>query len=731
MSDQDIEQLLRLRGIETSYTDAWGNHTEVVPQSKTKLLRAMGYPVDDEAALAQALQAEIEDHWLSWLPNVLVVRESLKMELEIRVRIDQATQVFDWHLTTEHGEVLRGELSPINGELIAVHSLNDIEYQAYRVPFADQLPLGYHTLTVSLQGSEDSEECRYIVAPQQAYKPPYIKAGGKVWGPSVQLYCLRSERNWGVGDFCDLKYLIQQVAAKGGDFVGLNPIHALYPANPESASPYSPSSRRWLNVIYIDVEGIPEYAASEAQMLVRSDEFQTRLQQLRASEWIDYTTVMQTKLQALRLVFQAFQNSVSKQSPRAKAFNEFVQTGGESLAAQAAYDAIQAHYYQKGQNAWGWPAWPQQFQEYHQPEVASWVKAHQSDVDFYVWLQWIAEQQLDEAHSLAVESGMRLGLYRDLAVGVSQGSVETWCNGELYCQDASVGAPPDVLGPLGQNWGLPPMDLNKLEAQGYQPMIELFRSNMRSCGAMRIDHVMALLRLWWIPIGEDAGKGAYVHYPIDDLLGILNLESQRNQCLVIGEDLGTIPEGIFEVLQANGIHSYRVLFFETAADGGYISPAHYPEQAMAVLTTHDMATLSGFWHCDDLKLGQELGLYPDDQVLHNLYAGRHASKQLLLDSLHGHGSIPDYISRDVNAVGMDRGLSFGMQVHMAHGNSALLALQLEDWLEMDKPINVPGTSSEYPNWRRKLTRNLSELFAEPDIQQLLEALTDARRSVSN
>ena len=230
--------------------------------------------------------------------------------------------------------------------------------------------------------------------------------------------------------------------------------------------------------------------------------------------------------------------------------------------------------------------------------------------------------------------------------------------------------------------------------------------------------------------GDDAKDGGYVYYPVDDLLGILALESHRHQSLVIGEDLGTVPEEIRSKLADNGVYSYRVFFFEQAEDGGFFSPAHYPVQSMSTLTTHDMPTLIGFWHCLDLELGKELGLYPTEDILNTLYADRHANKQSILDTLHGHLSVDDSVGRDVNYTGMTKALNYGMQVHMAQGSSALLSLQLEDWLEMDKPVNIPGTYNEYPNWRRKLSRNLEDVFAEQEIQQLAHSLSAARQRAS-
>ncbi|RKF19587.1 4-alpha-glucanotransferase [Alginatibacterium sediminis] len=731
MSEQVIDQLVKLRGIETSFIDAWGNPASVVPQSKATLLAALGYPVDDEEALLEAYENDVEAYWNQITPVVKVVRVGQSSPLEIRCPIYNASQEYIWSMVTESGDKHQGTVKAVDGELVAVHTIDEQEYHAYDIELGLELEPGYHQLELSIAGEKSPlVSVRYIVAQQEAFKQPAISQGKKIWGPSVQLYCLRSERNWGVGDFTDLKDLITGIGASGGDFVGLNPIHSLYPSNPDSCSPYSPSSRRWLNVIYIDVEAIEDYANSAAKALVESPEFKARLEQLRSTEHVDYKGVTEAKIEALKLVFETFQVNNNGRTKRGKAFKAFMIEGGESLLQQASYDAIQEQFYAEFGNAWGWPVWPDEFKKFQNPAVAKWIKDNKSKVDFYAWLQWMADEQMAIADQQAKDSGMEMGIYRDLAVGVSEGSCEIWGQGDLYCQGATVGAPPDILGPLGQNWGLPPMDPEKLIEQQYQPMVDLFRSNMRSCGALRIDHAMALLRLWWVPKGESADKGAYMYYALEDLLGILILESHRNQCLIIGEDLGTVPDGIFETFQENGIHSYRIFLFEQAEDGGYTAPSHYPVQAMAAITTHDMPTLRGFWHCDDLALGRELGLYPDEEVLQSLYSDRHKSKQKILNSLHGLGSIPEHISNDVNWVGMDQELNYGMQTHMAAGSCALLSLQLEDWLQMDKPVNIPGTFEEYPNWRRKLSHNLSDIFNDSQITDLLAKISLARKNAS-
>lgn len=732
MNQSLIEQLADARGIESEYTDAWGNQAIIEHTSKTKILAAMGYPVDDEIALLNVIEEETKQQWLTVLEPVTVSRVDQPVPVFIKLPIDFVNDELTLKVYQQGALIKEIKVVPIDNQLIANVEINDIEIQQYLIEIDFQLDMGYFDLTLLEDGNDEPlGEGRLIVAPQQCYKQPDIVDGKKLWGPSVQLYCVKSEKNWGVGDFSDLAYLIEKVADRGADFVGLNPIHALYPNNGNACSPYSPSSRRWLNVIYIDVEQVVGFSNDQnTQALVNSDAFKQQLLRAKQSELVDYESVMDLKIRALKPLYNYFlENELKQKTSYAEAFAAFKKDGGDSLLQLATFDAIQDHFKSEGRyigDNWGWPVWPEEFKDYNSAAVKNFVTEHAELVDFYAYIQFVALTQLEKANAVSAEKGMAMGTYRDLAVGVSEGSTEIWANKDLYCTDASVGAPPDVLGPLGQNWGLPPMDPVKLYQQAYQPIIDLFRSNMHACGALRIDHVMALLRLWWVPKGESSKAGTYVYYPVDDLLAILALESHLNECAIIGEDLGTVPDDIVGKLQENGIHSYKVFFFEQAEDGGFFSPSHYPEQAMATLTTHDMPTLIGYWHCKDLELGQQIGLYTGDELMKSLYDDRIKAKQAILDSLHGHNSVSDNVGRDANYVGMSQELNYGLQLHMAKGATALLSLQLEDWLQMDMPVNIPGTSEEYPNWRRKLSVNLEDIFNKPEINQLTHDLTKAR-----
>lgn len=728
MDKQLLADLIQFNGIETAFTDAWGNASEVTQADQLKLLTALGFATEDDAVARQQLEQRQKQHWLEPLDPVSVQTQADSYHLQVRLPIDDVHTLIHLTLTTEQGEVHQFSFTAIDAELTGAVVFDDEEYQQYDYQFSLPLALGYHQLVLQLDDDQDSFVQSFIITPERCFQPSQFQQQ-KQWGVSVQLYGVKSEQNWGIGDFADLGRLVRYLAAQGADFVGLNPIHALYPAMPGSASPYSPSSRRWLNIIYLSVPLLPGYGqCQQTAALVNAPQFQLQLSQQRQQGWVDYSAVMQLKLPALKTLFHWFCEQQAQQPALSAAFANFKQQGGASLRQLALYDALHLHLISQDPHAWGWPNWPTQYQQADSEAVQAFAALHQDDIEFFSYLQFCAQQQLEQVQQQAKDAGMLLGLYRDLAVGVSEASTEIWANPDLYCRNASVGAPPDILGPKGQNWGLPPMLPYQLFRQAYRPMIELFRANMQDSGALRIDHVMALLRLWWVPKGaQSAGEGAYVYYPIMDLLGILALESQRQQAVVIGEDLGTVPDGIFELLQQFGMYSYRIFFFAQAEDGGFISTAHYPVQAMSALTTHDMPTLIGFWHCSDLKLGLQLGLYTED-MLPGLYADRHQAKQRILDSLHGHQALPADYPRSVEHLAMDRTLNFALQQHLAKGSCQLLCLQLEDWLEMTEPVNVPGTSDEYPNWRRKLSMTLEQLEAQAHLASHLQNLTQSRRS---
>lgn len=691
MDSKRLDNAALAAGIAANYINAHGKPQAIGADTKLRLLEAMSRTAAPKKVAVTPV------------PNVQVFTAGTKMALPL-----EGHGEFSWQLTTEEGKQHHGHAPA--GKKLALPA---------------RLPEGYHDLTVSQ--NERTWQCRVIVAPKRCYEPDALLQDKKLWGACVQLYTLRSAHNWGIGDFGDLQRMLVDVAKRGGSFIGLNPIHALYPANPESASPYSPSSRRWLNVAYIDVNAVDDFLLSdEAQAWWKMPATQQSLEAVRDAQWVDYATVTALKIAALRMAWKQFSKRTARDE-LVQAYQTFVANGGDSLYFQAAFDALHAYQVKEDEMRWGWPVWPEGFRDAHNPQVKAFCSEYSDEVNFFLWLQYLAHTQFEACWQTCQGFKMPIGLYRDLAVGVAEGGSETWSDRELYCLKASVGAPPDILGPLGQNWGLPPMDPHVITARAYEPYIELLRANMTNCGALRIDHVMSMLRLWWIPYGETADKGAYVHYPVDDLLSILALESKRHNCMVIGEDLGTVPVEIVARLRDCGVYSYKVLYFEHDSEKQFRAPKAWPKQSMAVATTHDLPTLRGYWESGDLTLGKTLGLYPDEKVLAGLYLDRERAKQGLLNSLHEYGCLPKRAGHKASLMAMTATLNRGMQRYIADSNSALLGLQPEDWLGMEEPVNIPGTSYQYKNWRRKLSTSLEEMFTDESVNKLLKDLDKRRK----
>lgn len=732
----NIDEFADKKGIARNFIDATNVFTTILPQSRLAALGAMGYPVHDIPKLEEIALREERQFYERIIEPVLVIRDGDKPFIFIKTKASLSSEAtILWKIEKEDGSIIQDKVLLEEIEIADYKVVQGVEYDIRRFicPF---LPHGYHKFSCIIEDNKDiykSKEMSLIFTPVQCYKPREMVEGKKIWGVSVQLYSLRSKYNWGVGDFHDLSQLLTYIARAGGHFVGLNPLHAGYPANPDPdmVSPYSPSSRKWLNIVYIHIEDIPEFIASkEALAFVKTKEFIKELKELRDCEYVNYRKVLDLKLKVLKILFNSFRVD-DKRSNRGKKFLEFLKQGGQSLIDMATFDALQAYFYAQGINAWGWPAFPKEYQKASLPFVEAWRKKHEAEVRFYCYLQFIAAEQLENAFLQAKKEGMLLGTYRDLAVGVSEGSSDIWADPDnIFRGKTSVGAPPDVLGPQGQSWGLPPMDPAALYETGYREFIDLYKANMKSCGALRIDHAAGLYRMWWVPPENRPTNGAYVAQPMHDLLGIIALESHRNKCLIIGEDLGTIPMELRVGLKEAGIYSYKLFFGERAWDGGFIAPKDYEPLAMSALTTHDMPTLKGWWNNYDLALGQELGVYSSLEA-GRIGADRDNAKQRILDSLHGLCSVGSEVPSNANDVkDMTEDLVLGLEVHMCRGSCALFSSQLEDWIGVLKPVNVPGTFREYPNWRRKLTENLDVIFAKNFVNKLTKAMTEARDKVS-
>lgn len=567
-----------------------------------------------------------------------------------------------------------------------------------------QLACGYYTLSAETGGK--SCLVRLIVAPESVYQPKLLANGGRMNGLTMHLYSLRSERNWGIGDFTDLLNLMKYAAEKKLDFVGINPLHALFTSKPAFASPYSPSSREWLNPIYLDVEKVGAFTYNEQlKNWLAQPKIRQRIAALRITETVTYTAVWACKRDALHMAFNAFEQDTCEAAENERAvFEAFVLEKGKALQGFGLFEALDQYYSRPGQV--GWQSWPSEF---HQPDgeaVEKFARSHEREIRFYMWLQWLCSEQLREVNQTAAEYGVKLGIYGDLAVGVARGSADTWLNRQDYCMDLSVGAPPDPLGPTGQNWDLPPLNPLMLKHMGYEKFAHLLRENMRLYGVLRIDHVMALCRLWWVLNGKTADFGAYVHYDAEVMFAILALESRRNRCVIIGEDLGTVPDEARHLLNRYQVFSYKVMYFSKGWNGFQL-PEEYPEQAITVISTHDVAPLAGYWTGKDLDTMFKLGTLPDAAAFQTALDEREHDKADLLDKLKETGCLGADVQMPAKA---DETLLAALHKYGALSRSKLYAVQLENLLGVIDNLNVPGVTEGYPNWAQKMPVSLEDFL---------------------
>jgi (1->4)-alpha-D-glucan 1-alpha-D-glucosylmutase len=715
-----LAELAARHGITSEYHDIWGKLHRVPDASLVALLGAIGVPASTPAEIAAGTAAHEAERWRAVLAPATVLRageRAWKVRLQLPAVLD-ATPL-EWRLVDEAGAIHRGAFDPARLPSLEQATIGRTPYVARELTLEPGVAPGYHRLEVRQRGRAIGESC-LIVAPRTCYRPPMLEGDGRVWGPAAQLYGVRSERNWGMGDFTDLRTLIDQWGARGGGIVGINPLHALFPHDPLHASPYSPSSRLFTNVLYLDVEAVDDFReCAEARRLVRSAEFQSRLKGLRNAELVDYAAVAAAKFQVLKMAYAHFRDRhLAAGDAHASAFRGFQAAGADTLRRHALFEALQEHFHREDPSAWGWPAWPEAYRDPTAPEVASFALEHADRVAFYEYLQWQAELQLELAGRRSFELGLPVGLYADLAVSIDRGGAEAWANQGLYALTAAVGAPPDDFNLNGQNWGLPPLIPERLRAAAYAPFIATLRANMKHAGALRIDHVMGLARLFWVPPAGEPAAGTYVRYPFDDLLGILALESLRNRCLVIGEDLGTVPDEVRATLAAAGVLSYRLLYFERLAGGDFKPPADYPKQALVAAATHDLPTLAGWWAGRDLTLRAELGLFPTPEVREARVNARSQDRARLLLALEREALLPAGATADpVSVPRMTPEFARNLEVYLARSPAQVMVVQLEDVLGVPDQANLPGTVDQHPNWRRKLPLALERL---PEDERLVE-----------
>jgi 4-alpha-glucanotransferase len=710
-----LDELAERMGIERQFRNAKGEIVETSSETKRSMLAAMGVEAADEVQACKALEDLDRAEWLRPLSVVQVMRADAGAPT-IELVLPAGTDKITWRLTLEDGSERIGRAAFGELELIDARSVDGTSLERRRLLLERDLPWGYHNVAVE----PGDASMPLVVTPGSCWLPRAFTEGRRLWGIAAQLYLLRSSTDWGIGDFGDLRQLVELAADRGADVIGLNPLHAMFPDDPEHASPYSPASRLLLNILNIDVTAVPELLhCQELRDLIASEAFGHDVQACRAKHLVDYAEVAPIKLSVLEKLFDACRGSADP--GRWRAFDGFRRERGEVLERSCLFLALREHFAREEPPRADWHVWPEQYRDPASPAVARFAAVNRHRLDFFAWLQWVADKQLGAAAATARERGMAVGLYRDLAVGADRAGAEAWADATAVVSAAQVGAPPDIYNPAGQNWGLPPFHPRALRDEGYQSFIQLIRANMRHAGGLRIDHAMGLQHLYWVPQGEEPSAGAYVRYPMEDLIGILALESHRHGCLIVGEDLGTVPEGFRERMAEANILSYRVLFFEQEPEtSAFLPPNAYPELALATVGSHDLPTLRGWWEGRDLDLKEQLGLFPAVGEASRQRQARERDRMQLLQALRRERLLPDYGEPDIPT------LARAAHAFLARTPSVLAMAQIDDLTDEADPVNVPATSDEYPNWRRRLSMTLEELAARPRFIDIAESFRAER-----
>jgi 4-alpha-glucanotransferase len=656
-------------GIQSEYIDVWGRKIAPSERCLKLILGALGVPIGSPEEIERHLADRTLQEWSTPFDLTVVVRENTS-DLPLRIPAAQAGASVKLEIEWEGGGLQHvwfwlPEVTEIRREG---------EFIEKRLKLPSPLPLGYHRLRVYWMKQPELElfgEARFIVSPERAHP-----VEGRMAGLAVTLFGLRSARNWGIGDVTDLKAVIDAFARAGAEFIALNPLHAIANRHPFNTSPYSPLSLLYRNFLYIDIERAPGYQ--------RDPTLTEEIEALRAAEFVEYERVAKVKTAALTAAFDRFLASGG-----AGEFETYLKAEGETLQAWAVYCTLDETMHQLDTNAWVWTQWPREFQDPRSPQVAEFAQQHSRRVLFFKFLQWQLDVQLAEAQTYALARGMKIGLYHDFALATDRYGADLWANREFFVSGCRVGAPPDAFAPNGQDWGFPPPNSEAHRANGYELFAQTIRRVARHGGALRLDHVMRFFRLYWIPRDLETADGAYVRDRAEDWLGILGLESVRNKFIVIGEDLGTVEGEIRHALADDGILGYRLLWFERSKDG-FHAPEEYPPQTAVSTTTHDLPTPAGFFSGRDIEARRSAGLIEDAD-----YQKQQASRKQEIGQLR----------KALAKAGFeDDPLGFVLSTPCA-----VAIVNQEDLTGETDQQNLPASTWQYPNWRRKMKVSVEEL----------------------
>ena len=701
---QALSRAAELFGIEQSYWDIFGTRHFATEDVIRTILRSLGVDTTSTETIEAAIRTRQERRSRQPLPPTVVI--TVGADLPASLPPDTAKA------TTEATAHVRIQLEDGSERTFQTRLAGS------RIPLPPDLPLGYHQITVAIPEHDLDCVSRLIICPERAYVSPDGPAF-RAAGIGVSLYGLRSAGNWGCGDFGDLiRFTTWAVDALGASFVALNPLHAILNRAPFNTSPYLPNCSYYRNFIYIDVEAVPEFTRScWARHLLASKTVQRELASLREAGEVQYERVSRIKLRFLRLAFREFLKERRAGSQRAREFQAWAEGEGELLQRFAVHSALDEAVHHRHPDVWNWPAWPEPLRSPNSPETQAFARKHWRSVLFHQYVQWIADAQLARAQAHARSLGMRIGLYHDVALATDRFGADLWMLPEFYVAGCRVGAPPDDFSPKGQDWGFPPPNSEAHYRDGYRLFAQTVRKACQHGGALRIDHVMRFFRLYWIPDGMEASAGTYVRDRHEDLIRILALESVRNAVVIVGEDLGTVPDHVRETLARFGILSYRLFYFEQDRNRQFRLPGEYPRLALVSASTHDLPTLAGFWQNRDILARRDAGVLPDEEAVRRAIAQRLGEKQKILDLLHRLNFLPSRWTCNAAEVPELAGeLHNAIVGFLMSTPSMLLLLNQEDLFKETEQQNLPGTTAEYPNWRRKMKYSNEELRSSPALE---------------
>lgn len=708
--DELIDELSCLVGIIPEFWDIFGNRHITSQETKRYILKAIGIDI----STPEQVKREIEDRklmpWNRFIEPVKILSENeqpLKISVYIPVGDECPGLDISWTITDEKGNFTEGRISTTD---ISVSEERLIKGKRHiRVDLYDDIKrdIGYYSADVKciINGRDIRGISRIIIAPEQCYMPEELK-DSKTWGIFINLYSIKSRDNFGIGDFGDLKKIIEWVSNLKGGFVGINPLHAIPNKRPFGISPYSPISRLYKNFIYIDLNKVPDIEEVYEHGFL--EEMKAEIERLKESGYIDYDAVARLKISALKKTFEIFyERHYKKKSDFYREFDLYLTKEGDLLKLFCVYLSLTEDHSLKSDNPYDWRHWDEEFRDSSNSKIQEYQRLNHKRILFYSYLQWLIHRQIREISDLSKNS-MPIGIYHDLAIGSISGSFDTWINKDIFAFDADLGAPPDDFNPDGQNWGFPPIIPERLRDQGYEFFIKSIRENMVHFGALRIDHALGMFRQFWIPKGMHASSGAYVKQFTEDLLRIIALESVRNKTIVVAEDLGTIGENVAETLLRFRMLSYRLLYFQrNYPDPSFLTPERYPEMALCSVTTHDLPTIDGWWICRDIEIKKRLNLYKDEESVKRDICNRERDKELLIKALKEAGLLDLFFEKPLE---MSEALRLAIYEYLSKTPCKLLCVNLDDIIGTIDQQNMPGVLDEYPSWRQKTTVSLEEIL---------------------